>query len=398
MTPGTVSVTTNLACVPEHRGPLDFVFVVHPRAIEDVFRVYPHLDPRDGAAAMAAVRRFPVSVASPITVTCGGRRLHGELVSIPYLPAEFRRRIRPIRAALREVMAYASSRGARVVGLGALIPSRTRYGADLAPFAQGMTVTTGHAFTAHALARHVWALEALWGDPRTVAIVGAAGSIGSGTARALAGRPRGQTVTLIDVAARLGAVERLRQEMIAAGCRRIEISSCLESIRDAAVVVCATNAPTAIIRPSDLAPGCIVIDDSQPPNITLETAWEAKAVVIKCLAAVPAVDCPFDYGLFPPEERAGREGVIFTCLAETIMLAADGGATGFDVGSPGPGPLSAIAALAEKFGVTIAPFQSFPEVGGLTWDPARRRFAARDPDPIDAGDRDLRRSGGAMPP
>jgi predicted amino acid dehydrogenase len=110
----------------------------------------------------------------------------------------------------------------------------------------------------------------------------------------------------------------------------------------------------------------VVIDDSQPPNITLETAREADATVLKCLARVPSLQCPFDYGLFPKAELAKKQTMVFTCLAETVMLAAEGYSDGFSVGSPSVGHIARIAMLAGKFGIGIAPFQGFPEIGAVS--------------------------------
>ena len=97
---GPVAMTTNPACVPAYAGPLDFLFVVHPREIEDIFRAYPHLRGQNTASVMAAVRPHPVSVLGPISVNLDGRCLNGELISIPYLASEFRRCTREIRTCL----------------------------------------------------------------------------------------------------------------------------------------------------------------------------------------------------------------------------------------------------------------------------------------------------------
>jgi len=360
-------MTTNPECVPTYGGPLDFIFVVHPRTICDVLRAYPHLRGLDEGAIMSAVRPFSVSILSPISVESNGRRLNGELVSIPYLATEFRRNVREIQGALREVLAYAESRQTKVVGLGALIPSVSRYGADLLPHVRTARITSGHTYTAYALARHVVAVEKILGGPQPIAIVGAAGSIGRGTARALCAQLDSRNLLLVDIESRNQALQELRAELLSRGCRSVATSTELTSIRDTPVVVCATNATRAIIGAHHLRQGAIIIDDSQPPNITLETATEARVTVIKCLARVPSLRCPFDYGLFEPSYLIEKQNIVFTCLAETVMrtgiekdLSAIPGASGIGI------DFEEVRTLADTFGITIAPFHSFPEIGRVS--------------------------------
>ena len=141
-----VAVTSNASCQTDYNGPLDFAFIVHPRTIDDVFRAFPHLRSGSEEAALAAVRPKPVSVTSYIHLETGGRLLRGELIAIPYVAAEFRRKLPDIRHALRLVLDYCSRRQTKIVGLGGLIPSITRHGNDLLPFANGVGITTGHSY------------------------------------------------------------------------------------------------------------------------------------------------------------------------------------------------------------------------------------------------------------
>ena len=84
--------------------------------------------------------------------------------------------------------------------------------------------------------------------------------------------------------------------------------------------------------------------------------------VVKCLAAIPGLRCPFDFGLFGAD-RERKQHISFTCLAETILLAWAGHDQHFTVARPTMDQVEVIRGLAAELGVSIAPFHSFPEIG-----------------------------------
>lgn len=363
-----VSITSNTECQPDYSGPLDFAFIVHARTIEDLFEAYPHLRDCDEESALAAVRPKPVLVGSPIQVTVGEQLCRGELIGIPYRAVEFRRKLPEIRQALRLVLDYCSKRQTKIVGLGGLLPSVTRHGRDLIPFADGVGITTGHSYTAHVIAEQVQLIEQKLGVSN-IAILGAAGSMGQATFRLLSGNGRDRKILLLDVPSQMSVLhEMASRHKNGASETRVEISSELSALKNASVIVCVTNSPSAMIRSEHLSPGCIVIDDAQPPNITIEVARAAKATVLKCLACVPKLQCPFDFGLFRRDLLHEKQNTVFTCLAETVMLAANGSRGHFTIGHPTDEQLQTVAHLSRSLGITIAPFQSFPEIGEVTLD------------------------------
>lgn len=73
--------------------------------------------------------------------------------------------------------------------------------------------------------------------------------------------------------------------------------------------------------------------------------------------------CPFDFGLFDGAAHSTMQGIVFTCLAETIMLAATSYSGHFTIGAPTSEQLLHVAGMSSKFGVNIAPFHSFAEIG-----------------------------------
>jgi predicted amino acid dehydrogenase len=85
--------------------------------------------------------------------------------------------------------------------------------------------------------------------------------------------------------------------------------------------------------------------------------------VVKCLARIPGLSCPFDMGLFTSDNR--DEEVTFTCLAETVLLAADGHAGSYVVGDPTDEQFDYLEQLAVRHRFTSAKFFSFPSLGNV---------------------------------
>jgi len=195
-----------------HDSPLDFAFIVHPRDTEDILRAYPKLRGLPTSEIVAHVSKLSAHVLSSISVSLGGRTLRGELLSVPYRASDFRRELRRVQDSLFAVLDYCALRGTRMIGLGALLPSITHHGRSLAERAPaGVGITTGHSFTAHAIAEHIRRIERLRGAPQAVAIVGAAGSTGRATLNCLLSDGTRRRMTLLICRNAWKAFERLHR-------------------------------------------------------------------------------------------------------------------------------------------------------------------------------------------
>ena len=125
-----------------------------------------------------------------------------------------------------------------------------------------------------------------------------------------------------------------------------------------------TNAIGSILQAEDFAPNAVVLDDAQPENVDQSVLVARPDIrVVKCLARIPGLYCPFDMDLFAPDNR--DEEVTFTCLAETIMLAAEGHRDSYVVGDPTDEQFDYLEKLAVKHQVTPAKFFSFPSIGSV---------------------------------
>jgi len=349
-----INVTNDLRCKPAHDGALDFAFVVHPRYLSDILLPYADQSELEEEVILENASRFNVHVLSAIEARFNGKILRGELISIPYLARDFRGKLKAVQQSLFDVLDYCTRRQTRIMGLGALLPSITHSGTMLAARSTSVGITTGHTYTAVVIADQIRKLEQLLGTSR-IAIVGAAGSVGCATVACLGMDGKQRQLLLVDLPNRIKTLE-------ANDCTLVTTN--LSDIKNSAIVVCVTNSITTIIEPEHLAPGCVVIDDAQPENISIETIRQRPDIfVLKCLARIPSLRCPFDFNLFMPDEIDEKQNLVFTCLAETILLAADNHNGHFTVGAPTRDQLYKLTQLAKKFDVGIAPFHSFKEIG-----------------------------------
>lgn len=343
---------------PKYEGPLDFIFVVHPRSVGDKRRPFPIMRGLDDERIHSLVPSC--SILSPIEVQVGDRLLRGELVSIPHAPSEMFDRLPEARASVIQIFDYAAHRNTKMVGLGALIPSITRHGKLLSKVRPHVPFTTGHGFTALTIARMVEDIEDAIGSNGLVAVIGAAGSTGRAALRCMFKRRPSRNVLAIDLALQLSKIPQIPGW----NPKVHRLTSFKNEIKDASIVVCVTNAINSILEADDFGPNTVVLDDAQPENVTESVLLARPDLrVVKCLARIPGLSCPFDMGLFTADNR--DDEVSFTCLAETILLAAENHSGSFVVGDPKDEQFEYLDSLALRYRFTPANFYSFPGIGHI---------------------------------
>lgn len=106
-----------------------------------------------------------------------------------------------------------------------------------------------------------------------------------------------------------------------------------EEIKEAAIVVCVTNAVGGILQADDFGANTVILDDAQPENVDISVLDARPDLrVVKCLTRIPGLHCPFEMGLFAAEHLDPE--VNFTCLAEIILSAAERHPASCVVGDP----------------------------------------------------------------
>jgi predicted amino acid dehydrogenase len=349
-------VTTIESLRPKYDGPLDFMHVVHPRAIVDKRRPFPLM--RGLTAEMVAAIQPTCTVLGPIEVPIDGRLLRGELVSIPYAPEEMFAGLSEARDALLGVLDYAEHRQSRFVSLGALIPSITKQGRLLKHARPSMAITTGHGFTAVTIAQMVEDIEKEIGSGGVVAVMGAAGSTGRAALRCMFRRSPARRILAVDLPQQVSKIPEIPGWDPAVH----RLTTLKEEIKEAAIVVCVTNAVGGILDAGDFGPNAVILDDAQPENVDQSVlASRPDLRVVKCLTRIPGLHCPFEMGLFTAENCDNE--VNFTCLAEIVLSAAERHPQSCVIGDPTDEQLDYLERAAQRHGVRPAEFFSFPDLG-----------------------------------
>jgi predicted amino acid dehydrogenase len=180
----------------------------------------------------------------------------------------------------------------------------------------------------------------------TAAVVGATGSIGSACAELLA--PMVAELILVGrLDSRLAQVDAQVRRV---GVSRVRISTNIEAIRDADVVLSTTNSAQPIIQPEHLKQDAVICDVAIPSDVSPRVAVERDDVLVfeGGVVNIPGgVDFHFDFGL--------PSGKAYACMAETMVLALEGRYENYSIGKQmRVERVHEIAQLARKHGFKLA--------------------------------------------
>ncbi|TDR81550.1 hypothetical protein [Paludibacterium purpuratum] len=322
---------------------LDVVLLTHPRDEQDLARMFPWAE---------RLRREEIVELMPHLKPVWGEMIQTDKINVgilflPLLAADI---LDPRkRAACRHMLEYdaldaiAQMHG-RFVCLGGLTGALSQYGRRLIARADslGMQVTTGHALTAVSIVQQYnKALAEIGrsGDEVVLAIVGV-GSVGGGVAKLLchsAHRVKPARVILIDTRqqeTRLNDIAgQLRERLgIAVDVELLDKRTTLgdDSLcyRQANVIISAVSTPY-ILDVDKVAPGTLLIDDSQPYCWDRDAAWarfQRTNDILPCDAGL--VDAgsigfvshfPFDFS----DDQGFGSAISWSCLAEGLLRGID---------------------------------------------------------------------------
>jgi predicted amino acid dehydrogenase len=314
---------------------LDVVLITHPRGYDDLPRLFPwsdRLSYEDRIAFTKCLKPIVGEVIETETLTAG-------LIFLPIYAMEI---MNPAtRGACRtflqeDGLASASQTGARVVCLGGLTGSLTRYGKTIEKYAaeMGIQVTTGHSVTAISMLETFLKAIAELNRPidsGKMTVVGL-GSVGAAFVQLLLTRPNvPSSLAFVDTPSRMVHVENFANSIagrIPITCestgndgRLASNSSCY----DCDFLITAVSTPD-VVDVSLVASGTILIDDSQPNCWNRDEAWKRcneRRDIAPCEAGL--VDCssinyrsrfPFD---FADVDAMGYSGTSWCCLAEGLL-------------------------------------------------------------------------------
>jgi predicted amino acid dehydrogenase len=258
--------------------------------------------------------------------TVDGREIRCYLISAPLLPHQITSK--PELATLRAIQGARLARelGCTVVGLGAFWSVVGEKGRLVQEAVPEIEVTNGGAYTAGTVKAAIPGILAHFESSgrslreATAAVVGANGVVAFGIARQIAplvGR-------LILVGRNLERLEKsaatLRQNLERKGQPVPDIVTTLEiaAIREADLIFSATSDPRPVIFPEHVKPGAWIYDEGVPPDVD------------ESVKKLPGVRVIPGGVVRPPGNMTGNldlhfgEGAVPACLAETMILAAEG--------------------------------------------------------------------------
>lgn len=317
---------------------IDLVLITHPRNLGDLRSTLPWLSALDDDDLRHLSRWIRPVFGEVIDLgdfTVGllfMPRLAEDLLD-PALRAEARRIVE------QDCVALAHANGARVLCLGGLTASLLQYGRRYKTEGEGsLRITTGHSVTAISCVRTMLAAaERTDGNltDKRLAVVGA-GSVGAAFLRLLSTRdvvPK--EIVIVDLAAQKKRVDGLVEELQAALTDRCVVSAALNPSRGALsddspvyhceLVFTATSVPD-VVDIAKVAPGTVLVDDSQPHCWSREDAWRRfrdVGDIVPCEAGL--IDCsgmnyhsyfPFDF----IEDLTAGTTHAWCCMTEGLLL------------------------------------------------------------------------------
>jgi fatty aldehyde-generating acyl-ACP reductase len=336
-----------------------FAFIIHPiDPKKDVSRKYPFL----GRVLTERQINFFSTFFPPVYISeidgiksqATGKEVKGWLIACPYTPRRMMEL--PERTVYRKIIQTghaAEKLGAQILGLGAFTSVVGDAGVTIAK-ALDIPVTTGDSYTVAIAVEAIRQAARVMDIPlrsATAAVVGANGSIGSICADLMAG----EVGELILIGRRMDALEELRAQLQGPGRARLTVSTRLDDLAKAQLILTVTNAVHDVIHPEHLQPGSVVCDVARPRDVSAMVAAARKDILVidGGMVDVPGpVDFHFNFG-FPP-------GKAYACMAETITLALEGRFEDYTLGKDiSRQRVEEITALAAKHGFRLSGFRSF---------------------------------------
>src|SRR5687767_8119675 len=250
-----------------------FAFIIHPiNPKRDVSRKYPLLGKilTEGQINFFSTFFPPVYISeiNGIKSEATGKEIKGWFIACPFTPKRMLEL--PEQTVYDKIVQtghMAERLGAGILGLGAYTSVVGDAGITIAK-ALDVPVTTGDSYTI------AIAVEAIREAARrmeiplqsaTAAVVGATGAIGKVCAELLAD----DVGELYLVGRRAEALENLRDRLQASARARLHVSTSMEVLNKAQLILTVTSALHDVIRPEYLQPGAVVCDVARPRDVSV---------------------------------------------------------------------------------------------------------------------------------
>ena len=336
-----------------------FAFIIHPiDPKRDVSRKFPFLGRVLNERQIDFFSTFfpPVYISEieGIISQATGKEIKGWFIACPYTPRRMMELPeKTVYGKIIQTGRLAEKLGAQILGLGAFTSVVGDAGITIAK-ALDVPVTTGDSYTVtvavDALRQASKAMDIQFRGA-TAAVVGATGAIGQVCAEILAD----EVERLYLVGRSLAKLEELRDRLKVRARSELIVSTKMEVLESAQLILTVTSAIHDIIRPEFLQPGSVVCDVARPRDVSAMVAAVRDDILVidGGMVDVPGpVDFHFNFG-FPP-------GKAYACMAETIALALEGRFEDYTLGKHLTRErVDEVDAMANRHGFRLSGFRSF---------------------------------------
>ncbi|OGD32050.1 hypothetical protein A3C91_03945 [Candidatus Azambacteria bacterium RIFCSPHIGHO2_02_FULL_52_12] len=336
-----------------------FAFLVHARYLQDVYKKFPAFKILPEKTTLWLLKKMPSVFISEIRglKDASGNEIKGYVGRIPLVTHQMFEDKQLALEKMKDAVRVFSKKGVKLVGLGGLLSSMSRGGLDLAEVFKDIHFTTGKTYTIKTVTDYVKNVISEFDFDKNevkVAIVGAAGSIGSGCAEVLAGWGV-NNLLLVDLERKLDVLIKKANEIHGrVSNEKISItrSHKISDVKWADIIIAATSAPETVIEESDLKPGAIIINDAQPSDVSPEIYARDDVLVIEGgVVRTPGVRVGFNMGLADREDN-------FCCLGEALILAHENLRSKPEASMLDYGYLEKLSEASENAGFSIARYQN----------------------------------------
>lgn len=336
-----------------------FAFMIHPADPKgDVARKFPLLGRYLPVSAINYFSQFfpPLNIShiTGVRSAATGKEIEGWFVACPLTPAPMLNL--PLEKVYRKIIQtgrLAERLGAQIVGLGAYTSIVGDAGLTVARNLN-IAVTTGNSYTVTLAVQGVLEAARRMEIPQasaSAAVVGATGSLGAVCAQMLA---RSVAEVLL-VGRRSDRLAQVRERVEAIGGAKVNVSTDIQTIRQADLVLTVTSAIDTVIDAHHLKAGAVVCDVARPRDVSRQVVEKRDDVLVieGGLVTVPGeVNFGFNYGL-PPH-------LTFGCMAEAMTLTLEGRFENYTLGRDlTVEQAEEIAGMGQQHGFRLAGFRSF---------------------------------------
>ena len=336
-----------------------FAFIVHSRGYKDIYRKFSFFRWIPKSMALFIMKHmWPITLSKVTGVTSvkDGREIKGYVLGITMTADQMLKDREYALRKIRQAVFLAKGKGVKIVGLGGLTSSLSKGGLDLLDIP--INITTGHAYTAFNVVQNLVKITDIFGIPKEklkVAIVGAAGSIGS-MSSALIAREGFSSIVLIDLKRKQSNFGELAETLKNLNPNiNIEERDTVKDIKGCDFVITATNTAEALITKDIVEDGMVIIDDAQPSDIHPDVLKMENVLVIEAgVVHTPGIHSNFNYGLKNKTDN-------FCCMAELLILAAMEWDKHYVINRATLENIDHISDLGKKLDFTVASFQNFQE-------------------------------------